>query len=176
MSNLSNALDELRSWATRQQAILSLAAALEGLGSLENAAAEAQAALDAKRAELEEVSGSLVQAKAKVLAAEAAAESVAELAAEDASALAEGAKAAAAEVQARSEENAVLIIEAANEHAKAQSEDAAASVRASLAVKARIEPEVDDAVSRAGEATKTLEALNANIAAARDAAAKFLSQ
>ena len=102
MSNLNSALDQLRTWAERNKAILELATALEGVGSVEQLAKEAKAKLAAVNAELAHASAELVGQRELVAEAVKRAEAIeAEAAAEaaktksDAAAEAKAARAAA---------------------------------------------------------------------------------
>jgi hypothetical protein len=67
--DLNNALDQLNQWATRQQAILDLADALRGVGSVEQLAGEAGAKLEVVNNQLADANSKLTDELARLDAA-----------------------------------------------------------------------------------------------------------
>lgn len=160
MNKSLKAVDGVRTLARGFQAVIDLAEEVERIGNFEQAAAEHQAAIAARKRELEEIDAQ-VKARREADAAEAST-TVADAKAE-AARIVEAAKAEAADVKAR---------------ARANADKAEAAAKAATTRLAEINAEIDAARSN-GEAgvkalTEQAEALEQRIAEARAAAAKLL--
>jgi len=120
MSEVLNAVDQIKSWAKKNQAIINLAAELERIGSLEQAAdeaakrqAQAYAEADKARSTLEAVNAAIVEGRKQCESARFTAEQTINQGRTAAHEISEAAKAAASETLDKAERTAKEIIGAA---------------------------------------------------------------
>lgn len=132
MSNLLNAVDQIKSWANKNRAIIVLADELERIGSLEQAALEGERKLASVRLEIEKESSKLESFKSEAESAKASVNSYLAGVQDKAKAASE----AADRVVSDAESKAASIVSAAEDRAKAILSDASAGAK-------RVASEVD---------------------------------
>jgi chromosome segregation ATPase len=112
--NLTQAADEVRKILRGFKAVEQVSAALESVGSIQNAGKEAEATLNGLKAEIQKAQEELTLAKAEILSAKEEAKKVAAAAKEKADARIEKATKDAAELVAKASEEAASVSEKAN--------------------------------------------------------------
>jgi colicin import membrane protein len=144
MSELLNAVDQIKSWANKNRAIVVLADELERIGSLEQAADEAQRKMSAATKDLADVNAQIAAGRQAVKEATAQAEHIIQIAAGEL----QSARSDASAIRREASDKASVIVSNATaqastirEHSEAEAKSAQNDVRASKAEAARWQQE-----------------------------------
>ena len=153
MSNLQNAVQNLRQFARTMQPLVAVADALDSIVSLDTHGAELAQKVAELKAEVEQLDAANDAAAAKVSAALAQANEITDKAVSDADAIRSAAEAEAEKIKAEALELGKKIVAAAGEQADAQ----ISGLNASLAGKRKDESDLATLVAQRGEELKRLD-------------------